>query len=863
MKRKRKSFKIDKVSRRSTYSSGIVRRDMTFVSREYEPYYYLYGMPEWLKTGDNLHTPPLGIRSSVPLGGIGAGSVELRADGSFRDWQIWNNWESVMRSQRNICSNSLELTNTFLAICIQMPGKKPVGRILQTRSQVELPTVEEIHYSGAFPAAWLDYRDRDLPVNLTLTAWSPFSPHDSKSSSFPIFFLDFDIENTSTSPIEVSLGFAMQNHIDGTWNKVKAGGFRALCLKGKPPNERTNCTIGIIGEGTTSYLNGWKIAQEFWNSFLAGKSFITPLEQPDIFSYRTWYRLEHGSIIHRVKLAPGGRRTIRMVFAWYSPYFVDQMGNLRGHVYENWFKNSLDVVHFATRRRRKMVEGVNTWHKLCFDNTLPDWLKEALVNFPSHYFKTTWWLKDRRYLHLESLSCPNMEPIHVFLHASYIDSLLFPDLHQQILDRAASEQHETGFMSQGGVNAGLFLVEGGDAGRSKQLCSGMSYILMVYGLYRATGNILFLRKHWPHVLKALGWYRIADENGDGLPDRGFTTFDSEFFAQADTNCEAAILYIASLKAAGAMAEAVGDKRTLEACNDHIARASASVERQLWNGKYFTSYWSKENPDKPDLLYAFELLGAHAAETLGLSLPLEPEKIEATLDALLSYNGKASKWGIVNIVQPKKYKSKPVFPGNPGYIYSYEKAIWPASSFYVSAMLASLGRTNEAFVLAKRTYDNLARNVNELWNIPDGFHSKKGHPTINDHYTRHNILWTLPMALAGLQFDATSQHLVFRPKVKKDNFVFPLITASALGRISYEETGRLIEIEIFSGKLTLAKFTCGLQSRGKTVVLLDGKSLSVSLNQNKDEAVIKFISPVVLTKKKRFLVSFTDEKRYNK
>ena len=28
----------------------------------------------------------------VPLGALGTGTVELRGDGSFRDWQIFNNW---------------------------------------------------------------------------------------------------------------------------------------------------------------------------------------------------------------------------------------------------------------------------------------------------------------------------------------------------------------------------------------------------------------------------------------------------------------------------------------------------------------------------------------------------------------------------------------------------------------------------------------------------------------------------------------------------------------------------------------------------------------------------------------------------
>jgi hypothetical protein len=38
----------------------------------------------------NVKPPPMGLRSSPALGGLGAGSVELRADGSFRDWTIFN-----------------------------------------------------------------------------------------------------------------------------------------------------------------------------------------------------------------------------------------------------------------------------------------------------------------------------------------------------------------------------------------------------------------------------------------------------------------------------------------------------------------------------------------------------------------------------------------------------------------------------------------------------------------------------------------------------------------------------------------------------------------------------------------------------
>jgi hypothetical protein len=39
--------------------------------------------------------PPLGMRSALPLGGLGTGSVELRADGRFADWLVENGGMSL------------------------------------------------------------------------------------------------------------------------------------------------------------------------------------------------------------------------------------------------------------------------------------------------------------------------------------------------------------------------------------------------------------------------------------------------------------------------------------------------------------------------------------------------------------------------------------------------------------------------------------------------------------------------------------------------------------------------------------------------------------------------------------------------
>ena len=53
---------------------------------------------EYLYT-ESGEPPPLGMRSAVPLGGFGVGSIELRADGSFHDYLLENQGPGLIHSE--------------------------------------------------------------------------------------------------------------------------------------------------------------------------------------------------------------------------------------------------------------------------------------------------------------------------------------------------------------------------------------------------------------------------------------------------------------------------------------------------------------------------------------------------------------------------------------------------------------------------------------------------------------------------------------------------------------------------------------------------------------------------------------------
>ena len=166
----------------------------------------------------SFHPP---MASGIPLGGMGAGTFEIRADGAMYDWQIFNNW-----------AQKLILPDTFFAIHAQQngpAGPATVTRRLETLRHNGKPgaPVGNITYVGRFPIAQLNYDEPALPVNVKLTAWSPFIPHQPKDSGLPAAIFRFAVSNPSADRVKTTLLFSMRNGVGlnngwtGTQNQVE------------------------------------------------------------------------------------------------------------------------------------------------------------------------------------------------------------------------------------------------------------------------------------------------------------------------------------------------------------------------------------------------------------------------------------------------------------------------------------------------------------------------------------------------------------------------------------------------------------------------------------------------------------------
>jgi len=159
--------------------------------------------------------------SGIPLGGLGAGNVEIRADGGFHEWFLfpiapWT--QTGHRAFKRIQFPApFSPEDAVFALWTSTEGEKPALTMLRTpRFEDEfmaerlyfmpgLRYVPKIKYNGEFPFAYLEYIDAELPVQVSLKAFSPFILHDSQNSGLPVAIFRFTVKNKTDKPVIASL----------------------------------------------------------------------------------------------------------------------------------------------------------------------------------------------------------------------------------------------------------------------------------------------------------------------------------------------------------------------------------------------------------------------------------------------------------------------------------------------------------------------------------------------------------------------------------------------------------------------------------------------------------------------------------
>ena len=276
---------------------------------------------------------------AFPLGGVGAGSIGLGGRGQLRDWEIFNHPDKG-RSP----------AYAFPAIRARIGTSEPVSRVLESRllppyeasgglspDRVSgLARLESAVFTGEYPLAKIAFHDRDLPVQVSLEAFTPIIPLDADASGLPVAILRYLVTNPASQAAEVSIAFSLDNPVGvGVRGEQRSGGVAnkrtseyresgkiaglLMTNPGTAPDAALAGSFALCvtgpGDGRVTYLRGWPRAKWwaspllFWDDF-TGDGQLGP---------EAAQRNSVGSVCLERTIAPGAKAEFTFLLAWHFP----------------------------------------------------------------------------------------------------------------------------------------------------------------------------------------------------------------------------------------------------------------------------------------------------------------------------------------------------------------------------------------------------------------------------------------------------------------------------------------------------------------------------------------------------------------
>ncbi|XP_062508972.1 uncharacterized protein LOC134185207 [Corticium candelabrum] len=768
-----------------------------------------------------LSTPPSGMRSAVPLGSLGGGNMELRADGRLADWSIFNNEPEEKNGAKmdvdeaafGVLTSHKAETNAFLL------RTRPPG--------VGLPPVDSLSYEGAFPVSRLSVNDSRMPVDLRLTAFSQFALQSPNESITPAIVFFFDIRNPtqSRSDVDVALWFNLPDVIgvDAFGPATRRNGV-VMRKDGKLPSSG-NMTVQVFnvsedGLSPESMSTTWQVADNVesnWKTFVdsAGKlNNSGATNQPNM----------HGAVAWKGRIPAGNKVSVALVLAWFFPHRQWSTTDV-GNYYSNFFSSAEDAAAVMAQNVPQTLQWIHLWQTLCFNEDYPEFLQDSLVNSAATFGKTGLFLRDGRWRQFESKSCSQMEPPHIHFYRALAYSFLMPSLERQTVELYASTQLPDGTISEqfgGGC---------GDASRSYDLDhpsggargddNGVFILDVLLNFAFTLDGEDFVDRVWPQTYKALRW-QLDHASKYGLTSDLVNTFD-EHGQIGDVNSYNAFIYLASLAAGEILADRAGDKSFASELEKARQTGLDQLEKLLWTGTHYRSFWCANGKHSDQALQSDSLYGQVWATMLALNTSVDVHKIVAHLKTERQWN--LTPYGIrfctnrttdyhcdgntASTTTHANLQSLHANQQSPDVGFQ-DFDTWEAHS-YTHAFLAihhNITAVSDSLDVARRVADKYRIALKDQWDYRDlssVYPDAPNHirPVCNSHYSRQLIFWTIPVTLSGQSYDARTGTLAFNPKPQYDR-QWPVLLPSGSGLITRHND--CYKLRVLSGSIDASSIT---------------------------------------------------------
>lgn len=723
-----------------------------------------------------------GPYQGLPLGGLGSGAIGRSYRGDFARWHTqvgshrygpaWANQFSVAVEQGAIRQAHVLYAGERPPILADWGWGYPVGAG---------------SYAALFPRAWYRYTWEQLPVRLTQEQFSPVIPGNYRESSFPVAVFVWQAENPSDAPATVSLMLTWENFLGadeaaqhaGAVNRVRREGDLVGIEMARAGKAGSIAFLTREGPGLdVSYAGRFAVDESgkaLWDDFatdgvLANRDDPSPSAGEPIAA----------ALAVQFTLGPGERRVIPFTLAWDQPAARFPAGTTWYKRYTRFFgrdgDNAWAIAAEALAAHPAWREQIIAWQQpILADPERPLWYKTALFNELYYLVDggTLW--GDRAgdqeaatlspeemggFAYLECFDYPFYATHDVAFYSSWAMLQLWPELERaEMLAFAETvDQHDPREVRIGATGAvarrklpGAMphdlgapfedpLVQANaytwqDINIWKDL--NLKYVLRAYRDYLVLNDRPLLDALWPSIPVALDYVRPFDRDGDGLLDHEGADQTYDTWEMKGASAYTGGLLIAALEAAAAMADVQGDRGRAAEWRDWAARARASLQARLWNGRYF-NYDSGDGPNH-DSVMADQLAGQWYAGALGLPDVAPKEQIQSALRTVYELNVmgfQGGTMGAVNGMRPD---------GTVDQSDMQSREVWTGVTYGLAALMLQEGLEEEAWQTAWGVY-NVTYVTHGLWfRTPEAWYADGTYRA--SMYMRPQAIWAIEHALA--------------------------------------------------------------------------------------------------------------------
>jgi non-lysosomal glucosylceramidase len=163
-------------------------------------------------------------RIGMPIGGLFCGMVYLSGDGRLWLWDIFNrNQLGVLPKPARYQGHDLNAMggSAYVAPLLAEADHAVEQGFTLTVHSPQGPVVknldaggfQQVTFTGQYPIGVVDYADPAVPVRVKLEAFSPFVPLATDDSSLPTTVFRFQLTNTGSQPVELTLAGMLENAV--------------------------------------------------------------------------------------------------------------------------------------------------------------------------------------------------------------------------------------------------------------------------------------------------------------------------------------------------------------------------------------------------------------------------------------------------------------------------------------------------------------------------------------------------------------------------------------------------------------------------------------------------------------------------